>query len=78
MDLQRLKLSTLTELYVLQPLDIYNQPVRLGLGYRLLYLKVRQLQHVGKPRAALYERLRIMRLKFVAVTEYESSALDRS
>ena len=56
-DLQWLKLTAFTELDILQSLDVDDQSVRLGLGNRLLDLQVSQLQHIGKARAALHQRL---------------------
>ncbi len=57
-QLKRLQLPTLSELYVLQALDVNHQPVRLSLGNGLLELEVRKLKHVGEPDAAVNQRLR--------------------
>ena len=56
--LQRLEVSTLTELDVLQTLNVNDQSVRLSLSDSLLNLEVSDLKHICKTNAAVDHRLR--------------------
>ena len=47
-QVKRLKLSTLSELYIFQTLDVNDQSVRLSLCDGLLNLEVGELKHISK------------------------------
>ena len=57
-EVQRLKLTSLAELNVLQTFNVDDDSVRLCLGNSLLNLQVRELQLIGETNTAIYHRLR--------------------